>query len=346
MLFGVTIVEVAKRREVVRGFKQLVLWRCTMRRSGVVAIAVLVGLMVYSAVMAQGGVNTYMPLTMKADQPTATLVPTATQTPIPTPESSDIVNGDFEQGATGWQWSGNFEKSPILAIENGLGEYASNGAWAVRLSDDTSRRVWQDIVVPSDRPVLIYYRKVRDAYSGCFDDNRAGVEIIPHDSTVGISDTIALCDTWSPYGWQRRHLDLTPYINKIVRLTISAGTYSTGSEYFWVDNLHFEETIPSFDPPTQDGSPNALELSIYGTDRPEQLEISTLNQNLLGWYAQDTEGNRYTFPDTVGGLVTLYTRTGTNTDNELYWGLNFRVWQDDCAVLFTAESLVVGSRCN
>jgi hypothetical protein len=50
---------------------------------------------------------------------------------------------------------------------------------------------------------------------------------------------------------------------------------------------------------------------------------------LNGWKLDDEAGHRYTFPDMVlytNGAVRLYTRTGANTVNELYWGLKEAVW--------------------
>jgi hypothetical protein len=50
---------------------------------------------------------------------------------------------------------------------------------------------------------------------------------------------------------------------------------------------------------------------------------------MSGWRLEDGSGHRYTFPDMVlnkGGSVRIFTRAGSNTVNELYWGLKESVW--------------------
>ncbi len=51
--------------------------------------------------------------------------------------------------------------------------------------------------------------------------------------------------------------------------------------------------------------------------------------NMNGWRLDDNAGHRFTFPDMVlfkGGSVRIFTRSGSNTVNELYWGLKEPVW--------------------
>lgn len=50
---------------------------------------------------------------------------------------------------------------------------------------------------------------------------------------------------------------------------------------------------------------------------------------LNGWRLDDNAGHRFLLPDMVlfkGGAVRVYTRSGTNTVNELFWGLKETVW--------------------
>jgi hypothetical protein len=50
---------------------------------------------------------------------------------------------------------------------------------------------------------------------------------------------------------------------------------------------------------------------------------------LNGWRLEDNNGHRFTFPDITlfkGGSVRVFTRAGSNTVNELYWGLDRPVW--------------------
>lgn len=52
--------------------------------------------------------------------------------------------------------------------------------------------------------------------------------------------------------------------------------------------------------------------------------------SLLGWRLADTDGNEYVFPNlsivVKDGAVRVYTKVGTDTPVELYWGLNHPVW--------------------
>lgn len=52
--------------------------------------------------------------------------------------------------------------------------------------------------------------------------------------------------------------------------------------------------------------------------------------SLAGWRLEDENGNSFLFPSLrmfSGGAVTVYTRAGTNTVVELYWGLERPAWQ-------------------
>ena len=50
---------------------------------------------------------------------------------------------------------------------------------------------------------------------------------------------------------------------------------------------------------------------------------------LSGWSLEDEQGNVYTFPELTlfGGAVNVYTRAGSNTVVDLYWGLQKSIWQ-------------------
>jgi len=53
--------------------------------------------------------------------------------------------------------------------------------------------------------------------------------------------------------------------------------------------------------------------------------------SLAGWQLQDEDGHSYTLPALTmftGGAVTVYSRAGTNTVVELYWGMDDPVWSE------------------
>jgi hypothetical protein len=58
--------------------------------------------------------------------------------------------------------------------------------------------------------------------------------------------------------------------------------------------------------------------------------------SLAGWQLQDEDGNSFVLPSLTmftGGAVTVYTRVGTSTVVELYWGLTEPVWREGEKVL-------------
>lgn len=67
--------------------------------------------------------------------------------------------------------------------------------------------------------------------------------------------------------------------------------------------------------------------------------------DLTGWTLEDSEGNVFTFPEQrlfTNGLVTVYTRRGTNTPIALYWGRSAAAWGEpgDSVTLANASGAV------
>ncbi|MAS37786.1 MAG: hypothetical protein CL610_27570 [Anaerolineaceae bacterium] len=66
---------------------------------------------------------------------------------------------------------------------------------------------------------------------------------------------------------------------------------------------------------------------------------------LTGWTLEDSKGNIFIFPEQrlfTNGLITVYTRRGTNTPISLYWGQNQAVWNEagETAVLSNQDGEV------
>jgi len=66
------------------------------------------------------------------------------------------------------------------------------------------------------------------------------------------------------------------------------------------------------------------------------IEVVTLQRvgdgelHMDGWRLEDSSGHRFIFPDIVlykGGTVHVFTRAGSNSVNELFWGLSEAVWK-------------------
>ncbi|MCH7662685.1 MAG: lamin tail domain-containing protein, partial [Chloroflexi bacterium] len=67
-----------------------------------------------------------------------------------------------------------------------------------------------------------------------------------------------------------------------------------------------------------------------GSERIVIHHVGEIEISLEGWRLRDEDGNEYIFPNLtmVGqGSVTLFSKVGTNTVVELYWGLEATVWE-------------------
>jgi hypothetical protein len=95
---------------------------------------------------------------------------------------------------------------------------------------------------------------------------------------------------------------------------------------------------PSDDQPDEDLEvvSDLLEIeSVIGTgeldtERVIIQHIGDKEVSLLGWELQDQDGQVFSFPALTifsGGAVTVFTRQGTSTVVELYWGLDEAIWQ-------------------
>lgn len=91
------------------------------------------------------------------------------------------------------------------------------------------------------------------------------------------------------------------------------------------ENLSDKEIIPEW---------LAIE-SILGageleTERVIIHHVGEKEVSLVGWQLQDGDGNAYSFPALTmfqGGAVTVYSREGTSTVVELYWGQDEPIWE-------------------
>jgi hypothetical protein len=98
-----------------------------------------------------------------------------------------------------------------------------------------------------------------------------------------------------------------------------------------------EETTPTV-VPTITLPPTAVNAQVQivrvlgaGDITSEGVEIRNTGGvvDLTGWTLSDSEGNVFTFPEQrlfTNGLVTVYTRRGTNTPIALYWGRSAAAW--------------------
>jgi hypothetical protein len=63
--------------------------------------------------------------------------------------------------------------------------------------------------------------------------------------------------------------------------------------------------------------------------------VSSITLNLTGWKVSNGKGQDFTFPSLTlfpGGAVALFSRSGQNTANEIFWGLTQAAWSNGAKV--------------
>ena len=87
--------------------------------------------------------------------------------------------------------------------------------------------------------------------------------------------------------------------------------------------------------PTPDTSPARLAIErVLGAGSVDTEQVRLVHQggmqaDLSGWRLEGSQGGVFTFPGLLlfpGGVVTVHTRGGLNTVNDLYWGLDAAAW--------------------
>jgi len=75
---------------------------------------------------------------------------------------------------------------------------------------------------------------------------------------------------------------------------------------------------------------SVIGAGVLDTERVVIQHIGEKEVSLFGWQLQDQDGHVYSFPALTifsGGAVTVFTRTGTSTVVELFWGQDEAIWQ-------------------
>ena len=66
-------------------------------------------------------------------------------------------------------------------------------------------------------------------------------------------------------------------------------------------------------------------------ERVEVSHVGDENIFLAGWQLQDEDGNSFIFPGLTvfpGGAVRVYSKSGFNTSDDLFWGLDQPIWEN------------------
>lgn len=111
-------------------------------------------------------------------------------------------------------------------------------------------------------------------------------------------------------------------------------------------------TLPS--PPPPQVRITHIEYNPPGDDvQGEYVEIQNQGENtqaLTNWTLSDQAGNTFTFPEFLigsGQFVKVWTKAGSNDSQNLYWGRNQAVWNNDgdCAYLKDHNGGLISTYC-
>ncbi len=154
---------------------------------------------------------------------------------LPRPAGTQFVNGDFDQGTTGWveSSSGGYE-----IIGNSFGDGISahskpNAAWLGGADGETAA-VEQIVTVTSATTALRYWDWVDSTESACnWDVGR----IAANGSTVAVT---GLCRANNTGGWLRRSVDLSVFAGQAVLVRFEVQTDGSLISSQYVDDVALE----------------------------------------------------------------------------------------------------------
>jgi hypothetical protein len=172
-----------------------------------------------------------------------------TFTTATSPPGGGIVNGDFENGSTGWTEYSTHGYQIIINSSFPGGVTPHGGSWAAWLGGDYNdiSYIQQQVTISGATPYLSYYHWIASEDSCGFDV--AGVLI-----NGVVVDTYNLCSSQDTGGWVKHSVNLSAYAGQSVTLQIRVETDSTLNSNLFVDDVSFAFTAS----PTSDSEPLIL----------------------------------------------------------------------------------------
>ncbi|MBN1318932.1 MAG: hypothetical protein JXA42_25850 [Anaerolineales bacterium] len=156
----------------------------------------------------------------------------------PAPE---LVNGNFENGETGWlQYSTHGWQ--IILSSGSLPVEPHGGSWAAWLGgdyDDISF-ISQEITIPADKKYLHYWYFIGSEDACGYDIG--GVAVIDSNDDVTVVDAFWLCYDDNTYGWVERSVDLSAFKNETVDLIFQVETDGSLNSNWFIDDVSFKNS--------------------------------------------------------------------------------------------------------
>jgi len=91
-------------------------------------------------------------------------------------------------------------------------------------------------------------------------------------------------------------------------------------------------------PPLDEQVVEVQSVIVPGDLESERVLIRSVSDSALqltGWVVSNSKGQEYSFPSLTlypGGVIALYTKSGTDTALEMYWGLDKAAWKNGATV--------------
>lgn len=136
-------------------------------------------------------------------------------------------------------------------------------------------------------------------------------------------------------------------------INIFVSALVTGTIIFFYDRAHRLECNPNLlGSPAVTPQASDVNVSIVGiigtgavTDERVVIQNAGSQQIILtGWYLEDNKGVTYTFPQVTlypGAKLQVYTKAGTDTLPDLYWGRSESVWTPgELVALYDSQNIV------
>lgn len=146
---------------------------------------------------------------------------------------TEVNNGDFEAGASGWVAQSNHSRT-VIRQTFGTGVTSHSGAYAAWLGFYALEvsTVEQQVTVPAAKPILTYWHWIVST-DQCLRD-LASVRI--NNSEV---DSYLLCADTQTTGWVQRTIDLSAYAGQTVTLTFYLKNDGNRNSDLYLDDVGF-----------------------------------------------------------------------------------------------------------
>ena len=176
--------------------------------------------------------SVYLPVVFKR----VAIGPPPSPSPTPTEESPGLVNGDFEDGPTGWtEYSAQGWDLIRTAFPGSV--TAHSGSWAVWLGGDYGNPyisfIQQQVTVPPSKPYLAYWHWIASEDLCGWDFGGVIVDGM-------VVDQYDLCEFENTGGWVRHTVNLTAYAGQSISLQIRAETDESYNSNLFLDDVSFQ----------------------------------------------------------------------------------------------------------